>query len=102
MIAGGLEFLRSRRVPHIMMEFSPGLRMEGLEAMLEQLHGLGYHALVVGWDLAKQSRPVADIAMAQFDSPALSADISTSQARQALIRRGHFNTNVWFSLEQRA
>lgn len=97
-IAGGLQFLRTRHVPYIMLEFSPGHRKEGLDAMLEQLHRLGYHALVIGWDLAKQNSGVDGISMKQFDDPALRADISTPMARKALITSVKINTNLWLSL----
>jgi hypothetical protein len=101
-IQGGRDYIREKKVRHILLEFSPGYRQDGLVQMLEVLHGLGYTAIEIFWDWAKVAAKPLKVDARVFDAPERRLDISTPQARKELIDRilPVYNTNILFSLEE--
>lgn len=98
-LEGVVKLLKSKRVPIIMMEFSPDLTKNDayLETMLQTLHSIGYTAFEVDWAVAKQSSAPGMVDIKQTEKEVV--DISTEQSRLALIARVHPNTNLWLTLK---
>ena len=95
------KLLETKKIRHIMMEFSPGYTTDGLLDMLTLFHEVGYSAVEVPWGLAKMHSAIPAIAspeeVLRIDQI---VDISTKQSRQAFIDKVKpvFNTNLWLTL----
>jgi FkbM family methyltransferase len=98
-LEGAAQLLKSKRVPIIMMEFSPDFSNNDayLEKMLQTLHRIGYTAFEVNWGVAKQSSAPGMVDIKQTEKETV--DISSEKSRQALIARARPNTNLWLTLK---
>jgi hypothetical protein len=101
--AGGLEFLRHKRPPHIMLEFSPGFRRQGSEDMLKTLTDLGYQAIEIWWDLAKMGQKVETVDLQRLAAQPI-IPLASHKQREAFADKVAkvMNTNVWFALADAA
>jgi FkbM family methyltransferase len=96
---GAAKLLKSKRVPFVMMEFSPNMSKNdaALGHMLHVLHQIGYSAFEVDWARAKQQKSPNRVDTA--DLLATKVDIGSQAETDAFIARVRPNTNLWLSLE---
>jgi FkbM family methyltransferase len=93
--------IRSRSIKHIMLEFSPGMRTDGLLDMLQMFYEAGYTAHEVNWGEAKQHQTINAINARDMLSPASRVDISNVVSQQAFVDRvrPQINTNLWLEFD---
>lgn len=91
------KIIESRKIPHIMMEFSPGFVSEGLLEMLKFFYEVGYEAIEIPWHLAKMNNAIPAISPDDVFHQGQIVDISTKESRQAFIDKVMpvYNTNLW-------